>query len=148
MAKAAKKKAAKRAPAKPHLLSGGNPQIAKGDGAAPVKAYLDALPGWKRAVGKKLDALITKNAPKAIKAVKWNSPFYGMAGQGWIVSFHAFNSTIKVTFFRGDLLKPVPAGGSGKHGKWIDIREGDNLAKIKLASWVKQASKNDGWGKV
>lgn len=143
-------KTQKPAPArkKVKLLSGGNPQIAKGDGAAPVKAYLDALPGWKRDAGRKLDALITKNAPKAVKAVKWNSPFYGMAGQGWIVSFHAFSKYIKVVFFRGDLLKPVPEGGSGKHGKWIDIREGEDLAKTPLASWVKQASRNEGWGKV
>ena len=150
--KVAKKKTpkARTAPArrKVTLLSGGNPQIAKGDGAAPVKAYLDALPGWKRDVGRNLDALITKNAPKAVKAVKWNSPFYGMAGQGWIVSFHAFNHYIKVTFFRGDLLKPVPAGGRDKHGKWIDIHEGEDLNETPLASWVKQASKNEGWGKV
>jgi hypothetical protein len=148
--RAARKKPTKRPTPKKkvRLLSGGNPQIAKGDGAAPVKAYLDALPGWKRDVGRKLDALIMKNAPKAVKAVKWNSPFYGMAGQGWIVSFHAFNSFIKVTFFRGDLLKPVPEGGSGRHGKWIDIHEGEDLSKTPLVSWVKQASRNAGWGKV
>ena len=130
------------------LLSGGNPQIAMADGDAPVKAYIAALPGWKSAMGKKLDALIMKSAPQLKKAVKWNSPFYGLEGQGWIVAFHAYNHYLKVTFFRGDLLKPVPGGGKDKHGKWIDIHEGDDLAKTELANWVKQASKNPGWGKV
>ena len=133
---------------KVRLLSGGNPQIAKADGDAPVKAYIAALPGWKSAMGRKLDALIMKNAPKLRKAVKWNSPFYGIEGQGWIVAFHAYNRYLKVTFFRGDLLKPVPAGGKDRHGKWIDIHEGDDLAGTELARWVKQASRNPGWGKV
>jgi hypothetical protein len=141
--KATKKPAAKKV----RLLSGGNPQIAKADGAAPVKAYIAALPGWKREMGGKLDALIMKNAPNMVKAVKWNSPFYGLPGQGWIVSFHAFNNYLKVTFFNGTALTPPPAGGKAKEARWIDIHEGEDLARTKLAAWVKQASKLPGWGK-
>src|SRR5689334_23897089 len=113
-AKPAKQPAAKRAAAKPKLLSGGNPQIAKGDGDAPVQAYLAAMPGWKRDVGKRLDALIVRTVPKVRKAVKWNSPFYGIEGQGWFLSFHVFTRYVKVTFFRGSSLRPVPPGAS-KH---------------------------------
>ena len=94
------------------LLSGGNPQIAKADGDAPVQAYIAAMPGWKRDLGKRLDALIVRNVPNVRKAVKWNSPFYGIEGQGWFLSFHVFTHYVKVTFFRGTSLRPVPPGGS------------------------------------
>src|SRR3954468_24188181 len=97
---------------KPKLLSGGNPQIAKGEGNAPVRAYFDALPGWKRKLGKRLDALIVKTLPGVQKAVKWNSPFYGVEGRGWFLSIHAFARYLKLAFFRGAALKPPPPGTS------------------------------------
>ena len=97
-----KSKVAKPKPkSKPKLLSGGNPQIAKADGDAPVQAYIAAMPGWKRDVGRRLDALITRTVPGVRKAVKWNSPFYGMEGQGWFLNFHCFTRYVKVAFFRG-----------------------------------------------
>ena len=110
-AKVAKKTAAKRVVAKPTLLAGGNPQIAKADGDAPVQAYIAAMPGWKRDVGRRLDALIVRTVPGVRKAVKWNSPFYGVEGQGWFLSFHCFTKYVKVAFFRGASLRPVPPGG-------------------------------------
>lgn len=127
------------------LLSGGNPQIAKADGDAPVQAYIAAMPGWKRDIGKRLDALIARQAPKVRKAVKWNSPFYGIEGQGWFVSFHVFTHYVKVTFFQGESLRPVPPGGTGKDARWIDIREGDQLHEKQMATWVKQAAAMPGW---
>lgn len=126
------------------LLSGGNPQIAKADGDAPVQAYIAAMPGWKRDLGKRLDALIVRNAPNVRKAVKWNSPFYGMEGQGWFLSFHVFTRYVKVTFFRGTSLRPVPPGGTGKDARWIDIHEHD-LDEAQMATWVKQAAALPGW---
>ena len=128
------------------LLSGGNPQIAKAEGDAPVQAYIEAMPGWKRDVGQRLDALIEANAPGVHKAVKWNSPFYGMKGQGWFVSFHVFTNYVKVTFFKGTSLKPAPPGGTSEEGRWIDIHE-DDLDEVRLAKWIKQAAKIPGWGK-
>src|SRR5918999_4646855 len=114
--------------AKPALLSGGNPQIAKADGDAPVQAYIAAMPGWKRAVGRRLDALVVRNVPSVCKAVKWNSPFYGIEGQGWFLSFHVFTRYVKVTFFRGTSLRPVPPGPSTHEGvRYLDIREDDDL---------------------
>ena len=107
-ARVAKKAAAKRARAKPALLSGGNPQIAKADGDAPVQAYIAAMPGWKRDVGRRLDALIVRTVPGVRKAVKWNTPFYGIEGQGWFLGFHCITKYIKVAFFRGTSLRPVP----------------------------------------
>jgi len=127
------------------LLSGGNPQIAKGEGDAPVQAYIAALPDWKRDIGERLDALITASVPGVRKAVKWNSPFYGVEGQGWFLSFHVFTRYVKVTFFRGTSLKPVPPGGTGKEARWIDIHE-DDLDAAQMAKWVKQAAKLPGWG--
>ena len=127
------------------LLSGGNPQIAKAGGDAPVQAYIAAMPGWKRSLGKRLDALIVKNAPGVRKAVKWNSPLYGIEGQGWFVSFHVFTRYVKVTFFRGTSLRPVPPGGTGKDARWIDLHEDDDLEKTPLAAWVKQAAALPGW---
>ena len=95
---------------KPTLLAGGNPQIAKADGDAPVRAYIEAMPGWKRAVGRRLDALIVRSVPELYKAVKWNSPFYGIEGEGWFLSFHCFTNYVKVAFFRGASLRPLPPG--------------------------------------
>ena len=128
----------------PRLLSGGNPQIAKADGDAPVQAYLKAIPGWKKDVGKQLDALIVKTVPTVKKAVKWNSPFYGIEGRGWFVAFHMYNKAIKVTFFKGTSLDPPPPGGKAKEARWIDVHEDDLDAK-QLAKWIKQAAKLPGW---
>jgi hypothetical protein len=126
------------------LLAGGNPQIAKGEGNAPVQAYIAALTGWKGDLARRLDSLITKTVPKVQKAVKWNSPFYGVAGQGWFVSFHVFTKYIKVTFFMGAALKGGPTGGTSKDARWIDIHEDDfNTAQMK--AWIKQAAAIPGW---
>jgi hypothetical protein len=128
------------------LLSGGNPQIAKADGDAPVQAYIAAMPGWKSDVGKRLDELIVRNAPNVRKAVKWNSPFYGIEGQGWFLSFHVFTRYVKVTFFAGTSLRPIPPGGTerSKEVRWIDIYE-DDLDEAQMAEWVKQAAALPGW---
>ena len=141
-------KAAKPAPkagaGKVVLLSGGNPQIAKGYGDAPVQAYIAAMPGWKSAVGRRLDAIIENAVPGVSKAVKWNSPFYGVERDSWFLSLHCFNAYIKVTFFRGTSLDPVPPGKS-KHPevRYLDIREGE-LDESQFTEWVKQASKLPG----
>lgn len=138
-AEALPKAGAKAEPMK--LLSGGNPQIAKADGDAPVQAYIAAMPGWKRHVGHRLDALIVRTLPGVRKAVKWNSPLYGMEGQGWFLGVHCFTHYVKVTFFRGMSLRPIPPGASkGKDTRYIDIREGDELDEAQMASWVKQAA--------
>ena len=131
--------------AKPVLLAGGNPQIAKGEGDAPVKAYIAAMPGWKRDVGRRLDALIVRTVPDVHKAVKWNSPFYGVEGQGWFLNFHCYTNYVKVAFFRGLSLRPVPPGES-KSGdtRYLDIREDDELDEARVARWIKQASKLPG----
>ena len=127
-------------------LSGGNPQIAKADGDAPVQAYIAAMPGWKRALGKRIDALIVRNVPKVRKAVKWNSPFYGIEGKGWFLSFHVFTRYIKVGFFRGTSLRPVPPGESkGQDMRYLDIYENDEFDEAQMARWVKQAAKWPGW---
>jgi len=146
----AKTKAAKRrsrvVKGKPALLSGGNPQIAKADGDAPVQAYIAAIPGWKRDVARRLDALIVRNVRSVRKAVKWNSPFYGIEGQGWFLSFHCFTKYVKVTFFRGSSLRPVPPGDSKhKDVRYLDIHEDDPLDGKLLASWLSQASELPGW---
>ena len=137
-AKKAKPKA-KPASKKVLLLAGGNPRIAKADGDTPVQAYITAMPGWKRDVGKRLDTLIARNVPHVRKAVKWNSPMYGIEGQGWFLGFHVFTRYVKVTFFRGTSLQPVPPGGTGKDARWIDIHE-DDLDEAQMATWVKQAA--------
>ena len=130
---------------KPKLLSGGNPQIAKGDGDAPVQAYIAASPGWKRDLGRRLDALITGAVPKVHKAVKWNSPFYGVEGNGWFLSFHCFSRYIKVAFFRGAQLRPMPPGASKSEDvRYLDIREDDALHETQLAGWIRQASRLPG----
>ena len=130
------------------LLSGGNPQIAKADGEAPVRSYIDAMPGWKRDVGRRLDALVAHTVPNVRKAVRWNSPFYGVEGNGWMLSFHCFTKYVKVTFFRGSTLRPPPPGES-KHDdvRYLDIREDDLLDETQFAAWVMQASRLPGWGK-
>jgi hypothetical protein len=137
-----------RSVAKPSLLSGGNPQIAKAEGDAPVQAYIAAMPGWKREVGRRLDAIIARTVPEVRKAVKWNSPFYGIEGRGWFLSLHCFTKYIKVGFFRGASLRPLPPGES-KHDemRYLDIHEGDRLDDAQFAAWVKQASDLPGWGK-
>jgi hypothetical protein len=123
------------------LLAGGNPQIAKGDGDAPVQAYIAGMPGWKRDLGKRLDALIVRNVPNVRKAVKWNSPLYGIEGQGWFLALHTFTHYVKVAFFRGTSLRPIPPGPSkGKDTRYIDIHEGDELNEAQMANWVKQAA--------
>lgn len=128
------------------LLAGGNPQIAKGDGDAPVQAYIAAMPGWKRGLGERLDALITRTVPGVRKAVKWNSPFYGVEGRGWFLSFHVFTRYVKVTFFAGAALRPVPPGaGKDQDARWIDIHEDDALDEAQMVSWVKQAAARPGW---
>lgn len=132
---------------RPVLLSGGNPQIAKADGDAPVQAYIAAMPGWKRDLGKRLDAIITRTVPNVRKAVKWNSPFYGVEGKGWFASFHVFTHYVKLTFFKGASLEPLPPGGTerSQDARWIDIREDDELDEKRLAKWVKQAASIPGW---
>ena len=130
---------------KPTLLSGGNPQIAKGDGDAPVRAYIAAMPGWKRDVGRRLDAIIVRTVPRVRKAVKWNSPFYGVEGDGWFLNFHCFTKSVKVAFFRGTSLRPVPPGQSKhKEVRYLDIHEDDEFDEKQFALWVKQASKLPG----
>ena len=143
--KSAKPAASKSEPVK--RLAGGNPQIAKADGGAPVQAYIAAMPGWKRDLGNRLDALIMRNVPNVRKAVKWNSPFYGIEGQGWFLSFHVFTHYVKLTFFAGTSLRPVPPGGSpkSKDARWVDIREEDELDEAQLKAWVKQAAALPGW---
>ena len=128
------------------LLSGGNPQIAKGDGEAPVRAYIAAMPGWQRALGKRVDALVVRSVPNVRKAVKWNSPFYGIEGQGWFLSFHVFTRYLKLTFLNGAALRPLPPGPSkDKNVRYLDIHEGDELDEAQLAKWVKQAAAKPGW---
>jgi hypothetical protein len=140
-----KKAAKKAAAAKPKLLSGGNPQIAKGDGEAPVQAYIAAMPGWKREVGQHLDVLITRTIPGVRKAVKWNSPFYGIEDRSWFLSYHCFTKYIKVAFFRGSSLSPVPPGVSKqKDVRYLDIHEDDRLDDTQFVTWVKQASRLPG----
>ncbi|MET0170184.1 MAG: DUF1801 domain-containing protein [Aliihoeflea sp.] len=128
-------------PTKPVLLSGGNPQIAKGCGDEPVQAYIDAMPGWKSDVGRKIDALIAKAVPDVRKAVKWNSPFYGVEDGTYFLSFHCFDKYLKVAFFKGEALDPMPPVGSKqKDVRYFHIHEGDEIDDAQFAGWVKQAS--------
>ena len=131
---------------KPVLLSGGNPQIPKSDGDAAVQAYISAMPGWKRDIGRRLDELVVRVVPSVHKGVRWNSPMYGTRGQGWFLGFHVFERYVKVTFFKGTSLKPVPPGGTAKEARWIDIHE-DDLNEAQLTKWVHQAASIPGWGK-
>ena len=141
----AKQAGAKRASAKPVLLSGGNPQIAKADGDAPVQAYIAAMPGWKSDLGRRLDDLIVRTVPNVRKAVRWNSPWYGLEGQGWFVSYHVFTRYVKVTFLNGASLQPVPPGsGKDPDSRWVDIYEGQ-LNEAQLETWVRQSAALPGW---
>lgn len=129
------------------LLTGGNPQVAKGDGDPPVQAYISAMPGWKQDLGKRIDALVVKTLPEVQKAVKWNSPFYGIEGRGWFMSFHVFTHYVKVTFFKGAELNPQPPGATerSKESRWIDIRENDLLDETLMSKWIQQAASLPGW---
>jgi hypothetical protein len=126
------------------LLSGGNPQIARGDGDGPVRAWLDALPGWNRDLGIRLDALIVREVPGVRKAVKWNSPFYGLEGRGWIVGVHAFTNFLKVAFFQGVSLRPPPEGGTDREARWVNVTP-DTFDEARLAAWLAQAARLPGW---
>jgi hypothetical protein len=138
-------KSQSRKVAKPTLLAGGNPQIAKAYGDAPVQAYIAAMPGWKRDVGRRLDALIVCTVPDVHKAVKWNSPFYGIEGQGWFLSLHCFTNYVKVAFFRGASLRPLPPVASKhKDVRYLDIHEDNQFDEAQLAARVKQASQVPG----
>ena len=133
--------------AKPVLLAGGNPQIAKGDGDAPVQAYIAALPGWKSDVGRRLDSIVVRAVPDVRKAVRWNSPFYGMEGQGWFLNFHCFARYVKVAFFNGTSLDPLPPGESkDENVRYLNIYEDGQFDEAQFAAWVKQASQLPGWG--
>jgi hypothetical protein len=130
----------------PVLLSGGNPQIAKADGDAPVQAYIAAMPGWKSDLGRRLDEIIVRTAPDVKKAVRWNSPFYGMEGQGWFLNFHCFTKYVKVAFFNGASLDPLPPGkAKDEHVRYLDIHEDKPLDEAQFAAWVQQASQLPGW---
>jgi hypothetical protein len=143
-AKTARKSASDPA-GQPKLLSGGNPQIAKAYGDAPVQQYIAAMPGWKQDIGRQLDTLITRAVPLVNKAVKWNSPLYGMEGDGWFMSMHCFDRYVKVAFFRGVALKPLPPGTSKqKDVRYLDVRENDQLDEAQFTDWVKQASRLPG----
>jgi hypothetical protein len=140
------KRASRVVKAKTTLLAGGNPQIAKADGDAPVQTYIAAIPGWKRDVGRRLDALIARNVPNVRKAVKWNSPFYGIEGQGWFLNFHCFTKYVKVAFFRGRSLRPVPPGESKQEDvRYLDIHEDDQLDEAQMVTWIRQAAALPGW---
>lgn len=129
------------------LLSGGNPQIAKGDGDGPVQDYIAAMPGWKRGVGERIDALIVRIVPSVSKAVRWNSPFFGVEGRGWFLNIHCLTKYVKVTFFRGTSLKPIPPGGTekSKDARWLDIYENAPFDEAQMAAWVRQAAALPGW---
>lgn len=155
IAKKASTRPSKRDAAKPTILTGGNPQIAKGDGDAPVQAYIAAMPGWKRDIGRRLDTLIVRAVPGVCKAVKWNSPFYGVNGypgmEGWFLAFHCSTRYIKVAFFHGASLSPLPpVGSSQKNVRYLHIHEDDahTLDEARFTSWVKQASQRPGWSDV
>ena len=132
--------------AKPTLLAGGNPQIAKGDGDAPVQAYITAMPGWKRDVGRRLDALVVRTVPDVRKSVKWNTPFYGVEGRGWFLGFHCHAKYVKVAFFRGTSLRPPPPVASkGAQTRYVHIQEDDALDEARWAAWIRQAADLPGW---
>ena len=139
--KAPKRKPVPRAGAKPRLLTGGNPQIPKGDGDAPVQAYLAAMPGWKSAFGKRLDALVVRTVPGVRKAVRWNSPFWGVEGRGWFLGVHCMNRYVKLAFFNGASLSPLPPVESKmKHVRYFHVHEEDRVDEARLGDWIRQAS--------
>lgn len=124
----------------PKLLSGGNPQIPKGDGDEPVQAYLAAMPGWKHAVGRQLDELIVRTVPEVRKAVRWNTPFYGIEDRGWFLGFHCFDKYIKVSFLNGASLQPPPPVESKQEAvRYLHVHEDDDLDEAQFAAWVQQA---------
>jgi hypothetical protein len=130
----------------PKLLSGDNPQIPKGDGDAPVQAYLDAVPGWKHDAVRRVDELVVQAVPGVTKAVRWNSPFYGVEGQGWFLSFHCFTKYVKVTFFAGTSLDPVPPVGSkDPSARYVHVEEGGIADEAQFVRWVEQAAALPGW---
>ena len=130
----------------PRLLSGGNPQIPKGDGDAPVQAYIAAMPGWKRETGRRLDDLIVRTVPDVRKAVRWNSPFYGVEGRGWFLSYHCFTRYLKVTFLRGAELDPLPPVGSkDPDARYVHLHEGEDVDEAQLTAWIRQAAAIPGW---
>ena len=136
---------AEKASEKPRLLSGGNPQIPKGDGNEPVEAYLDAMPGWKRKVGRSLDELIVRTLPEVHKAVRWNSPYYGIEDNGWFLSFHCFTRHVRLTWLNGTSLDPIPPGESKHaHVRYLDIHENDAVDEKLIASWIRQAAELPG----
>jgi hypothetical protein len=144
--KVANKAAAEGVAPKPTLLAGGDPQIAKADGDAPVQAYIAAMPGWKSDVGRRLDTLMVRTVPGVRKAVKWNSPLYGVEGQGWFLGIHCFTKYVKVAFFRGASLRPVPPVESkDKDARYFHIHEDDRFDEDLVASWIRQASELPGW---
>jgi hypothetical protein len=144
--KTTKKSTARKGGSKVTLLAGGNPQVAKADGDAPVQAYIAAMPGWKRDAGRRLDALIVHTVPHVRKAVRWNSPFYGVEDRGWIISFHCFTTYIKVTFFRGTSLRPLPPVASkDPDTRYLHIHEHEEVDEPLVSSWIKQASALPGW---
>ncbi|MGK6356144.1 DUF1801 domain-containing protein [Sphingomonas sp. DT-207] len=135
-----------KAPAEVKLLSGGNPQIPKGDGDAPVQAYIAAMPGWKREAGRRLDTLIERVVPDVRKAVRWNSPFYGTEGKGWFLSYHCFDKYVKVTFFRGTALDPLPPVESkDPNTRYFHVYEDEPFDEAQVTSWIRQASELPGW---
>ena len=141
----AKKQSASGSGGSPKLLSGGNPQIPKGDGDAPVRAYIAAMPGWKRRVGEDLDGLIGRTVPEVRRAVRWNSPFYGIEGRGWFLSFHCFTKYIKVTFLNGASLSPAPPVESkDERVRYLHLHEGDPVESAQLTQWIRQASELPG----
>ena len=139
------KKSDDKSATEPKLLSGGNPQIAKADGDAPVQAYIAAMPGWKQEIGRSLDALITRTVPGVRKAVRWNTPFYGIEGRGWFLGFHCLTKYVKVAFCRGTSLQPVRPVESNQHEvRYLHLHEGDPIDEVLLTSWVRQASELPG----
>jgi len=142
----AAKGSARRAAAKPRLLSGGNPQIAKADGDAPVQAYIAAMPGWKRDVGRRLDALVERTVPGVLKAVRWNSPFYGTEGNGWFLGVHCLTRYVKVAFFRGTSLRPMPPVESKSEAtRYFHVHEGERIDEELVGGWIRQAAALPGW---
>jgi len=145
-AQVAKKANNRRVAAKPTLLSGDNPQIKMGDGDAPVQAYIAAVPGWKRDVVRRVDALIVRTVPGVRKAIKWNSPFYGIEGEGWFLTLHCFTKYVKVAFVRGTSLQPLPPGDSKVPGtRYLDLHENEPIDEKLVGSWILQASELPGW---
>ncbi len=133
-------------PARVRLLSGGNPQIAKADGDAPVQAWIEALPGWKVETARWFDRLVVRAVPKVQKAVRWNSPFYGIEGQGWFLGIHALTRYLKIAFFRGTLLQPMPPGASkSKEVRYLDLYETDLRDEAQMVAWLQQAAALPGW---